>query len=208
MMRNLKQTYIWLKRFRYRCGYGVHSPFAFNFITNVIYERGCYYAYQELEGNQACQDRSQPVKTCKRLKKVHRLLFRLVNYIQPSVIIDAGEPGIASLYMRTGKKNAEYISVVPSDDKLPQLLETSSFYLYIHCPEEPDFVRNIFDYCIGNASKESLVVIGDIYRSDSTKALWKQIIDDERVGITFDLYDVGILFFDKSKIKQHYTVNF
>ena len=40
------------------------------------------------------------------------------------------------------------------------------------------------------------------------KALWKKWQADERVGITFDLYDVGLLFFDKTKIKQQYIINF
>ena len=37
----LKRPFIWLRRFRHRCGYGVHSPFAFNLITQVIYENSC-----------------------------------------------------------------------------------------------------------------------------------------------------------------------
>jgi hypothetical protein len=28
------------------------------------------------------------------------------------------------------------------------------------------------------------------------------------VGITFDLFDLGIIFFDRKRFKQHYTVNF
>lgn len=40
------------------------------------------------------------------------------------------------------------------------------------------------------------------------KKLWKCMMQDEKVGITFDLYDIGILFFDKTKIKQDYIVNF
>lgn len=40
------------------------------------------------------------------------------------------------------------------------------------------------------------------------KALWKKIQQDDRTGITFDLYDLGIVFFDRTKIKQHYLVNF
>ena len=35
----LKRPFIRLSRFRYRCGYGVHSPFAFSLITDVIYEK-------------------------------------------------------------------------------------------------------------------------------------------------------------------------
>lgn len=42
----LKRPFIWLYRFRHRCGYGVHSPFAFNLITHVIYETTPYYKYR------------------------------------------------------------------------------------------------------------------------------------------------------------------
>ena len=40
------------------------------------------------------------------------------------------------------------------------------------------------------------------------RTLWHELQNDERVGITFDLYDVGLLFFDKTKIKHHYMINF
>ena len=48
----LKRPFIWLYRFRHRCGYGVHSPFAFNLITHVIYETTPYYKYWELAAEQ------------------------------------------------------------------------------------------------------------------------------------------------------------
>ena len=48
----LKRPFIWLSRFRYRCGYGVHSPFAFSLITDVIYEKMPYYAYDLLKVEQ------------------------------------------------------------------------------------------------------------------------------------------------------------
>ena len=45
----LKRPFIWLRRFRHRCGYGVHSPFAFNLITQVIYENTPYYKYKDIK---------------------------------------------------------------------------------------------------------------------------------------------------------------
>ena len=48
-MRLLGNPLVWLMRFRHRCGYGVHSPFAFNFLTGVVYERTPYYAYARLD---------------------------------------------------------------------------------------------------------------------------------------------------------------
>ena len=44
-----KRPFIWLARFRHRCGYGVHSPFAFHLITGVIYEKTPYYKYAALQ---------------------------------------------------------------------------------------------------------------------------------------------------------------
>ena len=52
MLLALKRPFIWLYRFRHRCGYGVHSPFAFNLITHVIYETTPYYKYKELASEQ------------------------------------------------------------------------------------------------------------------------------------------------------------
>lgn len=49
----LKRPFIWLYRFRHRCGYGVHSPFAFNLITHVIYESTAYYKYEAGQGTEA-----------------------------------------------------------------------------------------------------------------------------------------------------------
>lgn len=95
----LKRPFIWLGRFRHRCGYGVHSPFAFDLITNVIYERTPYYAYSSLEAEQKKMSANSGRKWKHESKKVNRLLFRLVNYIQPDTIVDAGTLSASFLYL-------------------------------------------------------------------------------------------------------------
>ena len=84
----LKRPFIWLSRFRYRCGYGVHSPFAFSLITDVIYEKMPYYAYFSLKEEQKKMIKEQG--WCKGIQKVNRFLFRLVNRVQPATIIEVG----------------------------------------------------------------------------------------------------------------------
>ena len=51
-------------------------------------------------------------------------------------------------------------------------------------------------------------MIEGIRYTPQMSALWKRMKQDGRAGITFDLYDLGIIFFDKTKIKQDYIVNF
>jgi hypothetical protein len=206
-MRNMKQILVWLKRFRYRCGYGVHSPFAFNFITNVIYEKTSYYAYREL-GNRKQAGHTDKERESGRSKKINRLLFRLVNWVQPSTIVDGGCSQITSDYLRAAKRRAGYIALPSADTAgLPQEQQRIDF-LYIDRPEDTTFMKSLFEYGVERIDDRSMIAIRNIYRSKATKAFWKQVIADERVGVTFDLYELGILFFDKSKIKQHYTVNF
>ena len=88
----LKRPFIWLYRFRHRCGYGVHSPFAFNLITHVIYETTPYYKYRELAAEQKKLAPQKDRMWSYESVKVKRLLFRLVNYAQPATIVDAGKP--------------------------------------------------------------------------------------------------------------------
>lgn len=206
-MRNLKQILIWLKRFRYRCGYGVHSPFAFDFITNVVYEKASYYAYGEIESNiHAGRAAAIKQKSCQS-KRVNRLLLRLVNRVQPETIIDAGKQGLDASYLQAGKRSAEYIPLLSENIADFSPIQQVDF-LYIDHPENVGLVENLYEYGVNRTTSRSMIVIRGIYHSDAMDAFWKQVVADERVGITFDLYDLGILFFDHSKIKQHYIVNF
>ena len=132
----LKRPFIWLSRFRHRCGYGVHSPFAFSLITQVIYESTPYYKYKDLAVEQK-KLASQKDKNWKyESKKVKRLLFRLVNYTQPDTIVDAGRLAASSLYLKAGKEGADYTSA----SELSELfLEAgvSVDFLYLHDYRHP-----------------------------------------------------------------------
>ena len=110
IIRKLKHPFIWLSRFRNRCGYGVHSPFAFNFITNVIYERLPYYAYSTLPMQERELARHNKGKMFFReSRKVSRLLFRLVNMAQPHVIVHVGRRSSAAVYLQAAKTTATYL---------------------------------------------------------------------------------------------------
>ncbi|THG67380.1 hypothetical protein [Bacteroides faecichinchillae] len=201
----LKRPFIWLSRFRYRCGYGVHSPFAFNLITDVIYEKLPYYAYRSLASEQ-----KKKLKECgwyKGTRKINRLLFRLVNRVQPATIVEVGRPSVSSLYLQSAKPSAGYLF---ASDLSELFLDTDVpiDFLYLNDSRNPVLVKEVFEVCVQRTTPKSLFVVYGITYSRQMRTLWHELQNDERVGITFDLYDVGLLFFDKTKIKQHYMINF
>lgn len=203
----LKRPFVWLARIRYRCGYGVHSPFAFELITELIYERTPYYAYRQLADEQKKQ---APVHgkgwNCES-KKSNRLLFRLVNRCQPRTIVDAGVLSASSLYLQAGKAQTEYLFASELSELFLEA-DTPVDFLYLHHYRNPVFVEDVFWVCAARTTPKSVFVVHGIHYSRPMRALWKRLQADDRVGITFDLYDLGILFFDRTKIKQQYTVNF
>ena len=201
----IKRPFIWLSRFRYRCGYGVHSPFAFSLITDVIYEKMPYYAYASLEKEQKRLVRERGYSSGSQ--KVNRFLFRLVNKVQPATIVEVGRPSVASLYLQSAKPSAEYLF---ASDLSELFLDTDVpvDFLYLNDYRNPELLEKVFDICVRRTTLKSVFVVHGICYSKEMKALWKRLQEDERVGITFDLYDLGLLFFDKTKIKQHYIVNF
>ncbi len=203
----LKRPFIWLRRFRYRCGYGVHSPFAFEFITDVIYEKTPYYGYKEIAAEVKKQKWQQPKGWNDTPRRVNRLLFRLVNRRQPDTLVDVGTPSAASVYLQAAKVGVDYTFAA---DLTELFLETGVpvDFLYLHHYCNPTLVEEIFRVCVSRTTPQSLFVIEGIRYSQPMKELWRRLQEDERTGITFDLYDLGIIFFDRSKIKQHYIVNF
>lgn len=89
----------WCRRFRHRCGYGVHSPSDFFLITFVVYERLPFYAYSLLHAK-----RKDVVRLSHYREKVDRLLFRLVNYLQPAAMLEVGTgSGLSARYMAEAK---------------------------------------------------------------------------------------------------------
>lgn len=215
----------WCRRFRHRKGYGVHSPSDFYLITFVIYERAAYYDYEILH-----RLRSEiKSRLCYR-EKVERLLFRLANYLQPEAMLEMGTgSGLESCYLVCGKRtclttfddtvNSETASLLKkfssigyrgggmsalscwieeNKDRLPSLIHVA------HTPHYEECVEAILPY----VTSRTCLVVGRPYATSQKQRWWKRLISDQRIGVTFDLYDVGIVFFDKKRIKEHRIVNF
>ncbi len=171
---------IWLRRIRKRCGYGVHSPFAFELLTQVIYSPGQYYAYRELDKLHTLADRMlRP-----RRRAVDRLLFRLVNSRQPGTLRAVGGSARLRQYMQAATSR--------------RLDEGKT--------ETPDFLY----YDGDDTSLPPMVAEGGTLVVDHLqkhRALWRALHHDEHYTVLFDLHDVGIAIRRSDLQRDSYTVN-
>lgn len=200
----LRRLWNWFKRFRYRCGYGVHSPSDFFLITSVVYESLPYYAYRELESSSSLDSSSF------YRRKVNRLLFRLVNYFQPTCLVHIGQKDdLEFRYMKAACSSMKANNVRVHDMKktLQAVENIKGCVDMLHVGNTP-FYSEVVEKMIPYMNTDACMIVGGIYTSEEKKKWWKQLKDDERVRITFDLYDIGIVLFDPKRYKQNYIVNF
>lgn len=223
-MNNLKRLYRACCRFPHRHGHGIHSPFAFDLITSVLYGRYHYYAYGEL-----CEVRGRISGNLPRYpKRVDELLFRIVNRFQPERVVEAGTgSGLSIRYMAAAKQNARYVAMggerdeavaamleaagveyrTSADEALAtdfkDLMQHISSVDLLHIAHTREY-EEVFEEALKHVSSRSLVIVEGIYESKAKQAWWQRVVADSRTGVTFDLYEMGLVFFDTSRPKQHY----
>ena len=175
-MRKIGSIPVWLRRFRHRRGYGVHSPFAFHFLQDVVYEKTPYYAYRELDSHLVWSQRL-------RQRRGLRLLFRLSNYAQPHRLLLSQGSTLENLYLQAGCQSARLCQQATDIDRT---------LCYLKHPDEN--VLNVLD-------KDSVLILDDLHHH-------RQWFRDLKAVVKFDLYDLGIAFFNPNYNEQYYIVNF
>ena len=192
----------WLRRFRKRQGYGIHSPFAFNLVSGVIYESGEYYCYESLS-------KLRTNENAVLREKDDRLLFRLVNNFSPvnGVVISA-HIGITENYLRNGCLLADWhfyneCQVDHLTELLSRLGKVDFFYI-----DDAIHTQQILKTVLPYVHDHTLIVVRHIHHNSALFAIWQQFIQTAEVRVTFDLYDFGLIYFEKRLNKEDYVINY
>lgn len=118
-------------------------------------------------------------------KKLGCLYLRLSNFVQPSLML-------SDSYQHYWSAGCHKTVFSPNINKVE--------LARIDIDDEDDFEKLLI-----KCDENSILVVEGIWRN---WALWHQLEADERTSITYDLYYCGILFFDKSRFKHNYIINF
>ena len=168
---------VWFSRIGHCRGFGIQSPGDYWFVRYVINEHWPYYQYDTLGKDDDWLT-----------QKVGRLLFRIANWRQPSVI----DSSTYQEYLQAGCRNALFVEgEIESDDMVVMSLEGD--------------YRSRLTHIYNKVKSDTVLIVEDIRRA---KDLWREIVADERSVITFDLYYCGIVMFNKKRHKQNYIINF
>ncbi|OIN58341.1 O-methyltransferase [Arsenicibacter rosenii] len=65
-----------------------------------------------------------------------------------------------------------------------------------------------FNVCLPKKHNDSVFIFDDIHWSDEMEQAWATIKEHPDVTATVDLFGVGLVFFRKEQLKQHFTLRF
>ena len=203
----------WINRKRHNRGFGIQSPSSFFFITQVLKERRAYYAYSQLD------------EAIKGSRRHAREIFRITNYLQPVNCISVGAPDAACAMQQAKPSVQHHAFLNPAELKTEartllnangcHIIDNMELFstvikelgtigmLYINATDSTmPFVRA----ALHHTDTKSVIVVAGIHRNRRTREWWQQLVNDSATVVTYDMYSYGLLFFDKERRKQHYTL--
>lgn len=180
---------------------------------------------------------SNIAKTSLKYSKEAQLLFKLVNYFQPKTILEIGTSlGLTTSYLAASKSDSEVLTIegCPNtlavaidvfkklhinninsycgnfDDLLPEIVNnvTSLDFVFFDGNHRYLPTINYFTICLQKAHNNSVFIFDDIHWSAEMTKAWNEIKTNSKVTVTIDLFNLGIVFFRKEQVKQHFILKF
>ena len=196
-------------------GHGIHSPFVFDLVTNVLNDDRGFYPYSPIEGlrkdlldnsteitiedfGAGSRVKKSPVRKIAAIaasslkpKKFSQLLFRLVNHFSPATILELGTSlGVTTAYLASANSNARVVTMEGSA-AVAGIARTNFMKLGIGNIE---LVTGNFDETLG----QTLAGMGQIdfafldgnHRYEPTVRYFKQVLEKSHAGTLVILDDI------------------
>ena len=249
-------------RFLLRSGnaHGLHSPFVFGLYTDVIQHDGAYAAFAPIEarrqellassasltvtdfgaGSRTGAGRQRRIsdiaRTAAKSPALAQLLFRLVNFQKPRLVLELGTSlGLTTAYLAAADARARVLTFEGCPQTAAVARETFAALRLGHVeliegnldatlaptlaalPTPIDFAffdgnhryeptLRYFEQCLAHRTEHSLFVLDDIHWSADMERAWTAVQQHPAVTVTVDLFDVGLVFFRPNQPKQHFTL--
>lgn len=190
-----KRSMVFVRRFTHSRGFGIQSPSAYRFDREVINAHHPYNAYADLQHAFPNEDRLT--------LKLARLYFRIAHATQARQwALCTHRNDVYRAYIEAGC----HTTILVDGDEVGEVDKVAASDVLVTTMEDDRWP--MCEAFVSSAHERSMLIIEGIYASKKAKMRWNELVNDERTRVAFDLYDCGIIFFDHTKSKQLYIINF
>lgn len=205
-MGKIRQLLKWPRRYRTSRGFGVHSPFAFDFITKVIRDHDAYYyAYPEIDALCGKTHRDSLLDNMlfslgdyERMEA--RLMFRILCRFNPGQIIEIGGGGeVSRLIIERATPSADHARW--SRENPTELSPSATCLIIVNYTIDLNFTI-VRSYLLKALNHPGGVII--IFRNlhiPIVNRLWRQIAMVADFGMTFH-DDISAIYIADPKLPR------
>ena len=215
--------YLWQRKSEY----SIHSPFVYDFMKKVLYDRGSNRDYDlMLRISRLLDGKKYPTR---RRRKQGRLLYRLVRYFEPETVLTFGQlsalntsalalgnlltkvyleqsPDFLETLNAMGVVNVNLIRHDGNEEEQFERLNTG--FVYYGLDDFGDDTWNNLEDGFGEVDEDTVLVFEGIHHSRHTEAAWEAIKANEDVSLTIDVFSFGIVFFRDGIEKQDFVLRY
>ena len=212
---------------RRKSKYKVHSPFVYDFMTKVLYDKGPNRDYDTILRISSLLDGKKYATRSRR--KEARLLYRLVNYLEPEAVVSFGSlSALNTTALALGNlqtkvyldHSADFLETMNAmgvvnvnllrhdKSEQEQLQRLSLDFVFFGLNDFGEDTWNKLEEALAQANEETVLIFEGIHHSSRTEAAWEAIIADEDVTLSIDVFSLGLVFFREGVEKQDFVLKY
>ncbi|QEC76074.1 hypothetical protein [Mucilaginibacter ginsenosidivorax] len=204
-MWNLRFVQDYLKhRFTANNRHGIHSPFVYKLIDDVIYDYTNQQVFHEPGFAPEKGEGRRAVKS-----KVAQLVYRLTKHFNPAVVVELGSNNQeASAYLQKAAAEAKFY-FPQKESEFITLNKTPSGLLVFHGENLKEKTLPYFIQYLDKINPDTIMLFTGMYTAKSLKQAWSQIKLNPKVTLTINLFWIGLVFFKQDRKEQeHFKVRY
>ncbi len=201
-----------------RKGHGIHSPFVYQIIREVLLDNRFFYAFKDLAAAALKHHFHQQFSL-----KYYQLLFRFIHFYKPSsIVILSKKSHLAALYIaatnieqpiwlmeenRAEMAHLSYNHLFKNLDCLDKIWENESekkhcFYADFSTLDEA--LKSNIQSILTHQNKSICMVIANPHIHSNANTFYKFLRQSSSVTLSIDLFYISLLFFRPEQLQKEY----
>lgn len=185
--------------------HGVHSPFVYDLVTNVLIDKSYKQEYKKI------RNLNDNTINSKHLK----LIYRIINRYKSENILEIGDfETLNGTFLSNiqSKANVFFCNLKTneiSEIKTQNNIQSESFdFAFYNLKYNDSLTLSEFMNHLKYFHNNSIVAINNIHQSKEMEEVWRKIITQKEVTISIDLFFIGLVFFRKEQVKENFIIRF
>jgi len=175
--------------------HGLHSPFVYRLVDEVIYDFSNKKVYTEIE---------KTATAGKKLTSTDKLLYRLVNNPQKSTVWILGKHrALDALILQHAAPRILKLNIEDNwnDIALPEVV-------FIDASLNPQSTIDYFNRILPKMQLDTLLIVNNIHENMLTKTAWNVMKSHAKVTASVSLFWMGLIFCRPGQVKEDFRIKF